>query len=168
MILSTHAIVGAALARFMPNPGLAFLVGIASHFLLDAIPHRDYKLLSVERGDKPLDRNISLFSRRFILDLLRVGIDFAVGAFFVWLLFWSGIFADRGDGWIIFAGFLGGPLPDFFQILYMKFKITPFVQIQRFHTWIHFGRDLNKPVPIALFLQGVVALFFVVISFWLA
>jgi hypothetical protein len=38
MILTTHAIVGAALASFMPShPAAAFVVGFASHFALDAI-----------------------------------------------------------------------------------------------------------------------------------
>jgi hypothetical protein len=47
MILSTHAVVGAALASFVPSHPLAALViGFASHFALDAIPHRDYPIKS--------------------------------------------------------------------------------------------------------------------------
>jgi len=39
MILSTHAIVGAAIASFLPShPTTAFVLGFASHFVLDAIP----------------------------------------------------------------------------------------------------------------------------------
>jgi hypothetical protein len=39
LILNTHAVVGAAIATLMPDhPGLAFLSGMASHFLIDAIP----------------------------------------------------------------------------------------------------------------------------------
>jgi hypothetical protein len=39
MILSTHAIVGAAIASFLPShPTAAFVLGFASHFVLDAIP----------------------------------------------------------------------------------------------------------------------------------
>src|SRR6266700_2786307 len=47
MILSTHAIVGAALASFLPShPAAAFVAGFASHFALDAIPHVDYPIKS--------------------------------------------------------------------------------------------------------------------------
>jgi hypothetical protein len=43
MILTTHAVVGAALASFVPeHPAVAFVVGFGSHFILDAIPHVDY------------------------------------------------------------------------------------------------------------------------------
>jgi hypothetical protein len=39
MILSTHAIVGAAIASFLPShPTTAFVLGFGSHFVLDAIP----------------------------------------------------------------------------------------------------------------------------------
>jgi hypothetical protein len=48
MILSTHAVVGGAIASFMPgHPVLAFVIGAASHFAIDAIPHVDYPLHSI-------------------------------------------------------------------------------------------------------------------------
>src|SRR5258708_85404 len=48
MILSTHPIVGGAIASFMPgHPALAFAIGAASHFAIDAIPHVDYPLYSI-------------------------------------------------------------------------------------------------------------------------
>src|SRR3954469_11169607 len=38
IILSTHAIVGGAIASLMPDqPALAFVAGIASHFVIDAV-----------------------------------------------------------------------------------------------------------------------------------
>ena len=47
MILSTHAIVGAAIASFLPShPTTAFVLGFGSHFVLDAIPHWDYPIKS--------------------------------------------------------------------------------------------------------------------------
>jgi hypothetical protein len=43
MILTTHAIVGGALASFLPShPVAAFVAGFASHFDSDAIPRVDY------------------------------------------------------------------------------------------------------------------------------
>jgi hypothetical protein len=48
MILSTHAVVGGAIAGSIPgHPVLAFVIGTASHFAIDAIPHVDYPLYSI-------------------------------------------------------------------------------------------------------------------------
>ena len=48
MILSTHAVVGGTIASFVPgHPVLAFVIGAASHFAIDAIPHVDYPLYSI-------------------------------------------------------------------------------------------------------------------------
>jgi hypothetical protein len=46
MILSTHAIVGAAISRFIPSHAAAFVVSFATHFELDALPHWDYPIKS--------------------------------------------------------------------------------------------------------------------------
>ncbi len=35
----THTSVGAAIGRFIPNPFLAFIVGVMSHLVIDKIPH---------------------------------------------------------------------------------------------------------------------------------
>lgn len=39
MLLSPHAVTGATIAAFVPNPALSFPAAIASHFLLDTVPH---------------------------------------------------------------------------------------------------------------------------------
>jgi hypothetical protein len=51
MILSTHAVVGGAIASLVPSdPILAAAAGFASHFAIDAIPHWDYPLRSISVG----------------------------------------------------------------------------------------------------------------------
>ena len=35
----THTAVGAAIGKYIPNPWLAFAAGIASHLVIDKIPH---------------------------------------------------------------------------------------------------------------------------------
>src|SRR5260370_21690372 len=48
MILTTHAIVGGALASLFPShPIVAVAAGFASHFAIDAIPHWDYPPRSI-------------------------------------------------------------------------------------------------------------------------
>jgi len=41
MLLATHFAVGIAIGRRSPTPGLAFILGLISHFLLDRTPHWD-------------------------------------------------------------------------------------------------------------------------------
>jgi hypothetical protein len=39
MMQITHASTGAAVGKFIPNPLIAFIVGIIIHFVVDRIPH---------------------------------------------------------------------------------------------------------------------------------
>jgi len=40
---TTHALVGAAVGALIRHPGWAFLGGVASHAILDNLPHKDYE-----------------------------------------------------------------------------------------------------------------------------
>lgn len=42
MTATAHALVSAAIARAVPNPSLAIPLVIASHFIMDAVPHWDF------------------------------------------------------------------------------------------------------------------------------
>lgn len=44
MVILPHATVGASLGLRAKGPVSAFLMGAASHFLLDAVPHADYPI----------------------------------------------------------------------------------------------------------------------------
>lgn len=139
MILATHAIAGAALAAAMPDrPILAFTAGAASHFLLDAIPHWDYKLRSSRKDeDNPLNNDI-VIGRYFWFDLIKIGTDALLGLILSWLFFHS-FFADHGQlGLLTFiAGAIGGLLPDALQFAYFKLRSPWLTALQRFHYWIH-------------------------------
>ena len=77
MILSTHAIVGGAIASFIPeHPTLAFVAGIASHFAIDAIPHSDYRLRSISIGRS---RPAITFNQLLVSDLILIAFDAAAG-----------------------------------------------------------------------------------------
>ncbi|MBU1038947.1 hypothetical protein KKC17_01800 [Patescibacteria group bacterium] len=41
MYLTIHAAAGLTLAKYIPNPFIAFIAGVLSHLILDAIPHGD-------------------------------------------------------------------------------------------------------------------------------
>lgn len=53
MTLTTHAFVGAALGTLTANPIGGFVLGFASHFVIDSIPHGHYPLISFLRSDDP-------------------------------------------------------------------------------------------------------------------
>lgn len=76
MILTSHAIVGVAAASVFPShPILAFSVAIASHYIVDAIPHWEYDLLSSKKDrDNPLNNDITI-GKDFISDLKKVLFD---------------------------------------------------------------------------------------------
>ena len=64
MMLATHGTVGAGIVALAPiNPGLALIFAFLSHFLLDAVSHCDYRILSL---DKPVRPSIPAASGRDI------------------------------------------------------------------------------------------------------
>lgn len=133
MVLTTHAITGAAVASVLPaNPVLAFFAGVVSHYLLDMIPHWEYKLLSRTPNKNGLEADLSI-NGLFVLDLARVGFDFLLGVFFVWLIFQPTLMLNSAIWW----GMIGGVLPDPLQFVYFKFRHEPMLTLQKVHHWFH-------------------------------
>jgi hypothetical protein len=98
MILTTHAVVGAALASFLPShPTLAFAVGFASHFVLDAIPHLDYPIKS--RSVNPRIGAPMALDRALLQDAVTIGSDGLFGM--VAALF---LFSSSANFWAILMG----------------------------------------------------------------
>jgi hypothetical protein len=131
MILSTHAVVGGAIASLMPgHPVLAFVIGAASHFAIDAIPHVDYPLYSIS-----VKRSVpSALSLNWLLvrDLGLITLDACLGLLIVlWL------YASPGATTAVLAGALGAMLPDPLQLLSKLYPREPLRSLQRFHVWIH-------------------------------
>ena len=110
MILSTHAIVGGAIASFLPShPLLAAVAAFASHFAIDAIPHWDYPLQSIAIGKGADNRRLRL-SRTVLTDLADITMDACVGlAPALWL------FATPAPVWVIILGAVAAMLPDSLQ-----------------------------------------------------
>ncbi|MFH1346713.1 MAG: hypothetical protein ABIH10_00490 [Spirochaetota bacterium] len=141
MILTTHAIVGAAAGRIFSDPFMAFAAGFASHFILDAIPHWAYVLKFQTRNKKePLKEDIK-FNWDFVSDLARTGFDFVFGVS-------AAIFIFQGENGFIGApvnllmGTIGGVSPDFLQLLYFKIRREPFIFTQKIHTFFHLKEDI--------------------------
>lgn len=144
MILSTHAIVGGAIASFFPSePLLAIVAGFASHFAIDAIPHWDYTLRSITVGKAADNRRLKL-NRPLIIDLICIGADAWAGlALAIWL------FATPGSWWVIALGAVAGMVPDPLQFVHSVHPREPLVTLQRFHGWIHSKRKLAWGVGVS-------------------
>jgi hypothetical protein len=161
MILTTHAIIGAAAGRLTGNPWLAFVIGFASHFVADAVPHSQYHLASLVHLDGPMEDNMVL-NKKFIGDLLLTGMDFTAGIILT-LFFFHGAGGITAISTPALAGALGGVLPDVLQFAYFKIRREPLVALQKFHLWIHANKEL--PVfPYGLVSQAAIAAFAILIS----
>ena len=142
MTLTPHAIVGAAIASAMPDHlVIGFLLAFASHFVLDAIPHWDYKLASQKSdavGRNRLDDDM-IIGKSFFVDLSKIGLDMICGTAISLALFavlWPHLF------WVPLIGVAGATLPDALQFAYFKLRCEPLTSLQRFHLWIHTEKRL--------------------------
>lgn len=138
MTLATHAVVGAAVAAALPNhPILGGIFAFGSHFLLDALPHWDYKILSASANpETPAKLN---FDRLFLLDLVRIGSDALLGIVVAGIFFATlpPFFPILLENWLWLIGAASAMLPDFLQFVYSKYPKGPIAQLQSFHRWIH-------------------------------
>ncbi len=161
MILATHAVVGAAIGRLIPNPLVAFLVGFVSHFAIDAIPHWQYRLASMVHRNGPMEDDM-VINRKFIWDLARTGLDFAAGMVLSILLF-QGTNNLSHISIPLVAGAVGGVLPDALQFAYFKIRREPFTTLQKLHNRAHSKEHLNA-FPYGLVWQTLVAAIAVIVS----
>ena len=159
MILTSHAIIGAAVSRLAPaDPILGFLLAVASHFVADTVPHWDYSHVfrSAVRDERGQIMNMH-WNKDFLFDFFKIGADAAAGALLALFIFQ----AHSGSDFIaLFAGICGGVFQDGLQILYLKIKKEPFIAIQGFHEKIH-ARPMNNLWGITLQAAVVAAAVFV-------
>ena len=140
MTLTTHAIVGGAIASLMPaHPWLGLSLAFTSHFLLDALPHWDYPIRSSSINPEVAAR--MKYDGALFADLLTIGGDAALGIV-VAVIFFN---AQTLTSYLLaFGGACAGMLPDALQFAYMRFPRQPLTSLQRFHEWIHTTRRMSK------------------------
>ena len=142
MLLTSHALVGAAISVATGDPYAGFAGGVLSHHLLDMVPHFDQGTFRLERSRAPyLTINNKYtrfpFNKR---DWLILFADFATAGILLSIIFkllppnlWP----------LIFFGALGGIVPDtvgssplWSEQLESKFKSARIYKT--FHTFFHF------------------------------
>jgi hypothetical protein len=158
MVLTPHALIGAAIYTFIPNPLIGLPLAFLSHFLADWIPHNHYHSKTSENGEFAISFN----------NFLKVGADFAIGMALCSVIAWQ-----HQNILFILAGFLA-MFPDalsFFELLYKKyslpakkFVLPPLQSIRKFHLAIHAKEDPRK-IPFML-LQPTIAITSLLIGLW--
>jgi len=142
MILSVHATFGAAVASLVPtHPVEAFAFGFISHLALDAIPHRDYDLISIESapGGEPKLMDAVYRKFRLLRDITIVSFDALIGLFLAFLFFFNPTYP-----WIFLLGAIGAMLPDFMTFMYLTLKHKALGLFFSFHFGIMHSKVILK------------------------
>ena len=149
MFLFAHAAIGAAAAPLTGGPLPAFLVGWASHYLADAVPHGDESLGRWASSKNEIGRFAFL-----------AGIDILILAAVL-----ASVSAARGFDWTVLAGAVGATVPDFIWGLEKIFRRPGlFGPLQGWHERAHGLISRKLPTAAGLTLQfSVAALFWLIV-----
>ena len=118
MLIAPHAVTGATIAVLFPNPAVALPLVVASHFVLDIIPHwqevitNDYKLTKAT--------------------FFRVPVDFLLAVVFVWKI--AQMHLDQF--YLVWLSAVVGNAPDLDVLLTnIKPKILQVNLFRRYYDW---------------------------------
>lgn len=151
MFLTPHSVAAVALTQAVTAPGLAFVIGFVSHFLLDLVPH----------GDDGLNKWILKKKGSRVRKIFYVAcIDSLIGGS-IFLLLWA--VAPRFNFWVAASAALGSVLPD---ILWGLAELFPKSRIlehykQKHHLWQGSVSD-----PLSLKWGMILQLFTLLVSLW--
>lgn len=143
MLDSSHALIGASIAKLVPNPYLGIPLSLLSHVLGDYVPHWDFNTRKVKRSK---------------LTLIALSLtDAFIGFFLGYLLFKSSV-----DPIYLFIMMFTAQLPDWLEAPYHVFdwRFFPFTQIKHFQSVHH-----NKlSFPLGLIIPVLLTIFVVILS----
>lgn len=135
--------VGAVSASLLTaDPAVGLAAGVASHFLLDMIPHYDYELASKREPDRDgVKHKTMVFGRSFLIDCVKMSLDLSLGVAVVFVI---SLYAP-GHTLVLLSGLVGGVLPDALQFCYFQAPKV-FGWLQMFHEWIHSRYEIIHPL----------------------
>jgi len=116
MLSTPHILVGSAIINIIPNPLISLPIAFLSHFLLDFMPHWDFKITLKPRP------------------LLYALIDYVFG---ITLVFWITL-ADTNQLFIILGGIFA-TLPDFMMASWkvLNLRILNFFPLNKMNNFHH-------------------------------
>lgn len=130
MILTTHAISGAAIGKNIDNVWAIIALSLLMHFVLDSFRHGEY----VESFDKKVAIRNTWW---------KVGLDLFSGLFIIFvLIFWNSFDFIKTRN--ILIGSFFSMFPDLLTFLYWKFNFNFLEKIYHFHSWIHRSPRYSK------------------------
>ena len=126
MLDASHALIGASLAKLIPNPYIGYPLSLLSHVIGDYVPHWDFNTRKTKRSKLAL----------IALSLTDAFIGFSLG----YLLFRSSV-----EPIYLFTMMLTAQLPDWLEAPYHVFdwRFPPFSNIKSFQSFHH--RKLGLP-----------------------
>lgn len=144
MIITPHMLVGAVVGVHSSHLWSAFILGLFSHCLLDALPHWDYlERVKISNPDH----------------LKKIGLDFILGGLLVLFLTWS-----SPQKLFILVALGAALLPDCLETIYHNFNIRWLRPLSLIHHKIHFQKRLSfwsgLPFMLIVSLLGLLALAF--------
>ncbi len=165
MTLATHGAMGAAVALLPVHPILALTMAFASHFALDALPHWDYEILSIDGEAEAVGIVKMKAGPAFKKDIVRIGADGFLGLFLAALVFWlSGSPVALS---LVVASTVLAMLPDFLQFLYGRLGTMPLAFIQKIHNLAHTKRKLNGQPVLGVLSQAALVALIIILVVWL-
>lgn len=120
MLDASHALIGASIAKTIPNPYLSIPLALATHFLADVFPHWDFRTRKTNRSK--LDT--------IVISLSDAGVGFILG--FI-------LFGSQVDILYLFTLMFIAQLPDWLEAPYHIFnwRFFPFTHIKKLQSKWH-------------------------------
>jgi hypothetical protein len=143
MLAASHALIGASVAKMIPNPYLAIPINLALHFACDLMPHWDWHTRETKRTK----------SKVIILSLSDALIGYLIG-------WW--IFGAKVPFYYLLAMMFIAQLPDWIEAPYRIFdwNFPPFSSMKKLQSRLHHKLGL----PWGLIWQAAVVGGFVVVA----
>lgn len=153
MILVTHSLIGAALAHKSVGVAVAFVTGLASHYIFDMIPHWHYPVPKIKEAIfHSFGAKSMTLHKRYWPEFVRIALDLAFGVALAFFVF-------DGAPLVIASAIIGAVLPDLL-VGFVKFHPLPIlVWHDRFHRWIHSKARLDGNNTFGIASQAAIALF---------
>jgi len=125
MVFTPHMLVGAAIGSQLDNIWLAFLLSLIGHYLVDMIPHWEYKAAVIKR---PIH----------VVWLLTDGL---LGFSIILFLLWGQLFPLNYKTLVITGSVFLAQLPDLILFLELNFKTKWTRLLNRMHHRIHNDKE---------------------------
>lgn len=135
MTATNHALAGALIGLSISQPAIALPLALASHFVMDAIPH--YGVKYAESAKKRKLFHLGLVTDATLLTIIIVSLFLA------------------GAGWLVFACLFLAGCPDFFQAYNYLFN-KDFHKTGKFkkpNVYVRFSKGIQKESIKGLFIE---------------